>query len=30
VSIDRMYLDENGFIKPVTMTFEGVKANPLE
>ena len=24
--IDRMYFDENGYIKPVKMTFEGVKA----
>ena len=27
--IDRMEFDENGFIKPVIMTFEGVAANPL-
>lgn len=30
VSIDRMYFDENGLIKPVEMTFKGVKARPLE
>lgn len=30
VSIDRMYFDENGFIKPIKMTFEGVEANTLE
>ena len=28
-SIDIMEFDENGFIKPVKMTFKGVKANPL-
>lgn len=27
--IDRMEFDENGFIKPVKMTFEGVAANPI-
>ena len=27
--IDEMHFDENGFIKPVVITFEGVKANPL-
>lgn len=27
--IDRMYFDENGMIKPVKMTFEGVAASPL-
>ncbi len=27
--IDRMYFDENGLIRPVKMTFEGVKASPL-
>ncbi len=27
--IDKMEFDENGFIKPVKMTFEGVAANPL-
>ena len=30
VAIDRMYFDENGFIKPVIMTNEGVEANPLK
>ena len=25
VCIDRMYFDENGYIKPVKITFEGVK-----
>lgn len=30
VSIDRMYFDEYGFIKPVNMTFEGVEAHTLE
>jgi hypothetical protein len=30
VNIDRMVFDENGFIKPVTMTFEGVEVNPME
>lgn len=30
VSIDRMYFDENGHIKPVQLTFEGVKARPLD
>ncbi|QGY43669.1 family 43 glycosylhydrolase [Maribellus comscasis] len=28
--IDRMEFDENGFIKPVKITFEGVKARPLK
>lgn len=28
--IDKMEFDENGLIKPVQMTFEGVKANPLK
>jgi beta-xylosidase len=28
--IDKMIFDENGFIKPVKMTFEGVAANPLK
>lgn len=28
--IDEMFFDEEGFIKPVKMTFEGVKANPLK
>ncbi|MDX8339023.1 glycoside hydrolase family 43 protein [Draconibacterium sp. IB214405] len=27
--IDRMYFDENGLIKPVKITFEGVQARPL-
>lgn len=27
--IDELQFDKNGFIKPVTITFEGVKANPL-
>lgn len=27
--IDRMYFDENGFIKPVKMTFEGVNQNRI-
>lgn len=27
--IDKMEFDENGFIKPIVMTFEGVAANPL-
>ncbi|MEA4915994.1 glycoside hydrolase family 43 protein [Proteiniphilum sp.] len=27
--IDKMEFDENGYIKPVKMTFEGVAANPL-
>ena len=27
--IDRMEFDTNGFIKPVQITFEGVKANPI-
>lgn len=27
--IDKMEFDENGYIKPVKMTFEGVVANPL-
>ena len=29
VCIDRMYFDENGFIKPVEMTFKGVGVNRL-
>ncbi|MFI2743928.1 glycoside hydrolase family 43 protein [Zhouia sp. PK063] len=28
--IERMYFDKDGFIKPVTITNEGVKANPLK
>ena len=28
--IDRMYFDEQGYIKPVKMTFEGVPASPLK
>ena len=28
--IDEMKFDENGLIKPVVMTFEGVEANPLK
>ncbi len=28
--IDRMYFDDKGFIKPVKITKEGVKANPLK
>jgi len=28
--IDEMFFDENGYIKPVKMTFEGVGANPLK
>ena len=28
--IDRMYFDENGYIKPVKITFEGVKARKLK
>ncbi len=28
--IDRMYFDENGMIKPVKITFEGVPARPLK
>lgn len=28
--IDRMYFDENGMIKPVKITFEGVKSRPLK
>lgn len=28
--IDRMYFDENGRIKPVQITFEGVEARPLK
>jgi len=28
--IDRMYFDENGFIKPVKMTFEGVKQRRIK
>lgn len=27
--IDKMEFDENGYIKPIVMTFEGVAANPL-
>ncbi|WP_455584834.1 glycoside hydrolase family 43 protein [Bacteroides sp.] len=27
--IDRMYFDKNGYIQPVKITFEGVKASPL-
>lgn len=27
--IDKMTFDENGFIKPVVITFEGVESNPL-
>lgn len=27
--IDKMEFDSNGFIKPVIMTHEGVKANPI-
>jgi beta-xylosidase len=27
--IDKMEFDENGYIKPVVITFEGVQANPL-
>ena len=30
VCIDEMFFDENGYIKPVKMTFEGVEANPLQ
>ena len=29
ICIDRMYFDENGFIKPVKMTFDGVGVNRL-
>lgn len=29
VCIDEMHFDENGYIKPVVMTFEGVKANKI-
>lgn len=29
VCIDRMYFDENGFIKPVEMTFKGIGVNRL-
>lgn len=29
VCIDRMYFDENGYIKPVKITFKGVKASKL-
>lgn len=29
VSIDRMYFDQEGYIEPVEMTFEGVEAHPL-
>jgi hypothetical protein len=28
--IDRLEFDEQGFIKPVVMTFEGVKAVTIE
>ncbi|WP_319481835.1 glycoside hydrolase family 43 protein [uncultured Draconibacterium sp.] len=28
--IDRMYFDDEGFIKPVKITFEGVKARPIK
>ncbi|MNV40918.1 Glycosyl hydrolases family 43 [compost metagenome] len=28
--IDRMEFDENGYIKPVKITFEGVKGNPIK
>jgi beta-xylosidase len=28
--IDRLYFDENGFIKPVKMTFDGVLRHPLK
>jgi hypothetical protein len=28
--IDEMFFDENGFIKPVCMSNEGVEANPLK
>ena len=28
--IDRMYFDEQGFIKPVKITFTGVPARPLK
>lgn len=28
--IDEMFFDEEGYIKPVKITFEGVKANPLK
>ncbi len=30
VSIDRLYFDENGYIKPVKMTFEGVEKRRLD
>jgi beta-xylosidase len=30
VCIDEMFFDENGYILPVKMTFEGVEANPLQ
>ena len=30
VCIDKMYFDENGYIKPVKMTFEGVKAIEID
>lgn len=30
VCIDKMEFDEQGFIKPVKMTFEGVQARPIE
>lgn len=28
--IDRLYFNEDGSIKPIKMTFEGVKANPIQ
>jgi len=28
--IDEMFFDENGFIQPIKMTFEGVEADPLK
>ena len=28
--IDRLYFDKDGYIKPIKMTFEGVKASPLK
>ena len=28
--VDRMYFDKDGKIKPIKMTFEGVKASPLK
>lgn len=30
VCIDEMYFDEKGFILPIKMTTEGVKANPIK